>query len=109
MSFVSFQFCNHTTADGLIPGVLYGNDKYRKILKLMFTIPKKELMRELRKHKSSFENIVYEVVVRTPLPSEKGASASTVAEEGGDALQESEVVYKVLATPRQVQFNPSKY
>jgi hypothetical protein len=104
-----FPFNFVTILDGLIPGVLYGNDQYRKILKTMFTIPRKELMSELRKHKSSFENIVYEVVVRTPLPAKEGASASTVAEEGGDALQESEIVHKMLATPRQVQFNPSKY
>lgn len=49
-------------------------------------------MRELREKKSSFENTVYEMVIKT------------AAKEG----EAESIVSKHLVTPRQTQFNPGE-
>jgi len=86
----------------LIPGVIYGVDENRNIVKSMFTVKQKDLMRELRQNKQSFENTIYEVtLVRTV------DGAEPVPVEGSkELMQPTEVVAKFLAAPRQAQFNP---
>eukprot|EP00601_Ochromonadales_sp_CCMP2298_P004258 CAMPEP_0173181066 /NCGR_PEP_ID=MMETSP1141-20130122/7074_1 /TAXON_ID=483371 /ORGANISM="non described non described, Strain CCMP2298" /LENGTH=100 /DNA_ID=CAMNT_0014104005 /DNA_START=140 /DNA_END=438 /DNA_ORIENTATION=+ len=49
--------------EGLVPGVLYGVDQDRNVLKTLVTVPQKELMRELRARGKAFENTVYEITM----------------------------------------------
>ena len=101
-----FLFCVVSTyiihTARLIPGVIYGVDENRNIVKSMFTVKQKDLMRELRQNKQSFENTIYEVtLVRTV------DGAEPVPVEGSkELMQPTEVVAKFLAAPRQAQFNP---
>eukprot|EP01039_Chlorochromonas_danica_P001304 gene1303-1423_t len=69
--------------EGRIPGVLYGVDDDRNVLKRMVTIDKKKLLKELNQKGSSFENTLYNLV----LESEAGSSSH-------------------LVVPRQAQFCP---
>jgi ribosomal protein L25 (general stress protein Ctc) len=71
---------------GRIPGVLYGVDDDKNELKTLILVDQKSLARELREKGSTFENTVYELNVESETYS-----------------------MKVLATPRQTQFDPSKY
>jgi hypothetical protein len=87
--------------------VLYGNDADNNVLKTMITIPQNDLNRELRLHGKSFENTVYELVVKRVVdtPAVEGAAATAGAEP---APIVTEVVSKFLVTPRQTQFEPGK-
>ncbi len=69
--------------DGLIPGVVYGKDDDGNVLKVMVSVPIKDLVKELRKQGKSFENTIYRVVVQPT----------------GE---------QYITTPRQIQFNPSR-
>lgn len=71
-----------TCLDGLIPGVVYGQDDDRNTVKTLIGVNQKSLAKELREKGTSFENTLYELVVE----SEHGPM-------------------KVLVTPRQTQFN----
>lgn len=46
-----------------MPGVVYGVDDDRNVLKRMITVEKNLLMKELRDKGRSFENTIYEIVV----------------------------------------------
>jgi large subunit ribosomal protein L25 len=70
-----------TTVDGYIPGVIYGKDDDGNVLKMLVTVPVKDLMRELRSKGKSFENTLYSIIVQPT----------------------GEQYY---TTPRQIQFNP---
>lgn len=72
--------------EGKIPGVLYGVDDDRNVLKRMVTIEKKKLLKELNQKGRSFENTLYNLV----LESEAGSSSH-------------------LVVPRQAQFCPCKF
>lgn len=73
--------------EGLIPGVLYGVDDDRNVLKLMITMDAQVLEKELKLRGKSFENTVYEINVK----SDSNAQAT-----------------KYFVTPRQTQFCASK-
>jgi ribosomal protein L25 (general stress protein Ctc) len=68
-----------------IPGVIYGVDDDRNVLKHMVTVDKKLLAKELRERGRSFENTLYEIVLET----ETGNTSYVVV-------------------PRQTQFCPCK-
>ncbi len=72
-------------SQNLVPGVLYGVDDDRNVLKTMVTIDSKLLMKEIETRGSSFENTVYEL---------------TMEGENGNT--------KHLVTPRQTQFSSCK-
>lgn len=71
----------------MVPGVLYGVDDDRNVLKSMVSVDKKTLVRELQERGKSFENTVYEV---------------SISGENG-------TVSKHLVTPRQTQFCSCKF
>jgi ribosomal protein L25 (general stress protein Ctc) len=65
--------------EGKIPGVLYGVDKDRNVVKVLIYTELKEIEREVRIRGAALENTIYDLVV-----------------EGN--------VHKVI--PRQIHFNP---
>mmetsp|Transcript_13704 Transcript_13704/g.13768 ORF Transcript_13704/g.13768 Transcript_13704/m.13768 type:complete len:220 (+) Transcript_13704:51-710(+) len=65
---------------GLIPGVVYGVDEDRNVVKFPITVPLKEIIREIRSKGRSLENCLYEIVL-----------------DNGT---------RHLVTPRQVQLHP---
>jgi ribosomal protein L25 (general stress protein Ctc) len=72
-------------SQNLVPGVLYGVDDDRNVLKTMVTMDSKLLMKEIEQRGSSFENTVYELLLET----DNGTT-------------------KHLVTPRQTQFSSCK-
>lgn len=73
-------------SQNLVPGVLYGVDDDRNVLKTMVTVDSKMLVKEIEQRGSSFENTVYELMV-------EGDNGTTT---------------KHLVTPRQTQFSSRK-
>ena len=71
------------SAHGLIPGVLYGVDEDKNVIKIMVSVPQKDILRELRERGSSLENTLYELVLNDNS--------------------------KHVVTARQIQFNPSEW
>lgn len=67
-------------SEGLIPGVLYGVDENRNVLKVNLLTNKKDILREFRTNGTSLENTLYEL------------------ELDNDT--------KHVVTPRQIQFSP---
>ncbi len=70
---------------GFIPGVVYGQDDDKNVVKTLVGVDQKMLAKELREKGTTFENTLYELVV----DGEHGPM-------------------KVLVTPRQTQFNPGE-
>ena len=66
-----------------VPGVLYGLDDEKNVLKRMIMVDMKSIEREMRNRKSSFENTLYELKLS------------------------DDTSYQV--TPRQLQVHPCKY
>ena len=69
--------------EGIIPGVLYGLDDERNVLKRMVSIELKAIAKELRDRKNSMENTIYRLRL------DDGTTH--------------------LVTPRQLQVHPRKY
>lgn len=67
-------------SSGLIPGVVYGVDEDRNVVKISVVTPVKELVKEMRVKGRSFENTLYEIIF----------------EDGS----------KHVVTPRQLQLHP---
>lgn len=75
---------------------MYGKDGDGNVLKTNVTVPLSTILRELRERKSSFENTVYEMVIKS-------------AAEEGEPDSAAKIVSKFLVTPRQTQFNAGKF
>ncbi len=82
-------------ADHIVPGVVYGLDDDRNVLKRMVAVDQKLLLKELRVRGASFENTIYEVVIK----SETG-SVSYIATPRQTQLcaGEQTAVYRLLAS-----------
>lgn len=117
-----------------VPGVIYGSDADRNVVKQLVTVHQNDLTTQLRQTGMSFENTVYELVIKrelqegetapTPVVTEQPVSTevpSTAAgtEEDGETpslkrKKEKKVrvdapaveLERMLVTPRQIQFNP---
>lgn len=99
------MFCVRVLLAKRIPGVVYGVDESKNIVKTMFTVAQKDLMRELRLKGQSFENTIYEISLVRPID-----GAEPVAVEGSTQLvQPTELISKFLAAPRQVHFSPGNF
>mmetsp|Transcript_24493 Transcript_24493/g.40837 ORF Transcript_24493/g.40837 Transcript_24493/m.40837 type:complete len:257 (+) Transcript_24493:84-854(+) len=86
--------------EGLVPGVLYGMDQDRNVLKSLIAIDQKELLRELRVRGSSFENTLYEIQTDGVTVHAIGKTVSRTPSAGNRNGE------KFLVTPRQAQFCP---
>lgn len=60
--FSSFHFY-YSIDDNVLPGVVYGVDSDRNILKILVKIDKEAVKTELRTNGKSFENTIYELSV----------------------------------------------
>lgn len=78
----------HFLLAGLVPGVLYGLDDDRNVLKAMVTIDQKTLLQEIKKRGRSFENTVYHAEVRD---------------------ENDQTIMKYPVTPCQTQFCARKF
>lgn len=79
--------------DGLVPGVLYGLDDDKNVLKTLVSVDQTKLLKELREKQTAFENTVYELVLHN-----KSSNCNDEDELTSTA--------KYLVTPRQTQLNP---
>lgn len=87
--------------EGLVPGVLYGEDDDRNVLKQMILVEQKMLMKELRLRGKSFENTLYELSIDAD-----DSESSNGANSASDSAMNPSKPMKILATARQTQFHP---
>lgn len=97
--------------NGRVPGVLYGVDEQKKVLKTSVIIDQKVLLKELRDKGKSFENTLYELALHAPEEENTEAvkettGESTVAMGKTTSSSSSKAVSKHLAIARQTQFDP---
>lgn len=95
-------------AANLIPGCLYGNDKDGNVTKTLIMTDQKMLQMLLRTRGMSFENSLYEVVVKREVPTPPAEGTKPPKSSQVERPTQLEDVETALVVARDTQFHPGE-